>query len=127
MGLVFDTYALIAWFRDGNDKYRKFFESNEEKFITLLVLTEFYLFLYHFSGKETAEKFRTIIRHNFKMLPASSKTAVDAAVFRSSMLHKKKKMSYTDCLVYVLAKEHSHSVLTGDEHFRGLDAVLFVK
>ncbi len=46
---------------------------------------------------------------------------------RSHMLKKKRHMSYTDCLAYVLAREHGHKVLTGDEYFRGLEHVVFVK
>ena len=54
MGIAFDSYALIAWFRDGDEQYRKYFESPEEKFITLLVLMELYFFLYHFAGRQTS-------------------------------------------------------------------------
>ena len=127
MGIVFDTYALLAWFRDGDEKYRKFFESKDQKFITLLILTEFYFFLYHFSGKEKADEYKKILQVHFKLVPASAKTAVAAAVMRSKMLKQKKTMSYTDCMAYVLAVEHGHKLLTGDEHFRGLENVLFVK
>lgn len=127
MGIVFDTYALLAWFRDGDERYGKFFESREQKFITLLILMEFYFFLYHFSGKEKADEYRRVLQLNFKMIPASARTAVAAAIMRSKMLRQKRKMSYTDCTTYVLALEHNHKVLTGDEHFRGLENVLFVK
>ena len=52
MGIIVDTYALLAWCRDGDAQYRRFFESPEEKFITLLILMEFSFFLSRVSGKE---------------------------------------------------------------------------
>lgn len=125
--MIFDTYALLAWFRDGDEKYRNFFESKDQKFITLLILMEFYFFLYHFSGKEKADDYKKIIQLDFRLLPASAKTVVAAAVMRSRMLKENKRMSYTDCIAYVLAVEHNHKVLTGDEHFRELGNVVFVK
>ncbi len=88
---------------------------------------EFYFFLYHFSGKQKADRYKKIVQANFKVLPADTNSTVAAAVMRSHMLKKKRHMSYTDCLAYVLAREHGHKVLTGDEYFRGLEHVVFVK
>jgi len=127
MGVIFDTYALLAWFRDGNEKYRPYFESNEEKFITLLILMEFYFFLYHFAGKRKADEYKQILRLNFALLPASARTAVEAAILRSNMLRRRKRMSYADCMSYALAVVNNHKVLTGDPHFRGLERVIFVR
>lgn len=127
MGIVFDTYALLAWFRDGDERYRQYFESQEEKFITLLILMEFYFFLYHFSGKRKAEEYKDILKHNFSLLRTSAKTAIMAATTRSKMFKRKKRMSYTDCVSYVLAVQNKHKVLTGDPHFRGLDHVVFIE
>jgi len=126
MGLIFDTYALIEWLRDGNENYREFFESREEKFITILVLMEFYFFIHHFIGQKKAEQLRDVLRHDFKMLSVSAETAVQTAILRSKMYRSKKKMSYADCLCYALALEHGHKVLTGDEQFRNLEHVVFV-
>jgi hypothetical protein len=94
MGVVFDTYAPLAWFRDGNESYRRFFEADEEKFITLLILMEFYFFLYHFSGSRTADEYSEILRRNFKLLRVSATSAVNAAVMRSHMIRQKRRMSY---------------------------------
>jgi predicted nucleic acid-binding protein len=127
MGVVFDTYALLAWFRDGNEGYRRFFESDEDKFITLLILMEFYFFLYHFSGKRIADEYSEILRRNFKLLRLSATSAVDAAVMRSHMVKQKRRMSYTDCIGYALALQHHHKFLTGDQQFMGLKHVIFVK
>ncbi len=124
MGIVFDTYALLAWFRDGKEEYRPYFESGDDKFITLLILMEFYFFLYHFSGKPKADRFRKILLMNFRVLQATEESVVAAAVMRSKMMRQRKRMSYTDCLAYVLAVGSGHKVLTGDEHFRGLDPEL---
>ena len=41
--------------------------------------------------------------------------------------HRKKKISYVDCLGYSIAKENKVRFLTGDEKFRNMDNVEFVK
>ena len=49
----------------------------------------------------------------------------EAAIFR--LQNKKSDLSYIDALGYVTAKEHGAKFLTGDEAFRKLPNVEFVK
>jgi len=41
--------------------------------------------------------------------------------------HKKKKLSYVDCLGYVMAQARNIKVLTGDKQFKDLPGVEFMK
>lgn len=43
------------------------------------------------------------------------------------LLNKKKKVSMTDCISYIQAKELGIKFLTGDKEFEGLENVEFVK
>lgn len=49
---------------------------------------EFYFFLYHFSGKQKADRYKKIVQANFKVLPAGTNSTVATAVMRSHMLKK---------------------------------------
>ncbi len=50
-----------------------------------------------------------------------------AAVFREAQRRRRRILSYVDALGYVLARRLSLRFLTGDDAFRGLPNVLFVK
>jgi predicted nucleic acid-binding protein len=59
------------------------------------------------------------------VLQPSPETIKAAAKFR--LKQAKLKLSYIDCLGYVLAQEIKLPFLTGDEGFKGLPGVKFVK
>jgi len=40
---------------------------------------------------------------------------------------KNQKLSFIDCIGYILAKKHKAKFLTGDEKFKGKENVEFVK
>lgn len=126
MGFLIDTYALIEWFRNHNKKYIKYFDL-DNNFITPLILMEFYFSVYHEFNEAKAEFLREVLLKNFQIIKIRQDDIIKAAKFRSKMYKKKIKMSYTDVLNYVIAKENNLKVLTGDEHFRNLDHVEFVK
>ena len=49
----------------------------------------------------------------------------EAAKFRNKEIRR--KLSYIDCLGYIIAKEQGVKFLTGDKEFESLSNVLFVK
>jgi len=126
MGYLIDTYALIEWFRNHNRKYKRYFE-DPNIFISPLILMEFYFSIYHEFNEAKAEMLREVLLKSAFMIKIKQQSIIEAAKFRSKMYRKRIKMSYTDAINYVLAKENNLKVLTGDEHFRNLDHVEFVK
>ena len=52
-------------------------------------------------------------------------TFKEAIRFRKE--HKKKDLSYTDCIGYIYAKRNNLKFLTGDKEFENMDNVEFVK
>ena len=52
-------------------------------------------------------------------------TIQEAMRFRQE--HKKKRLSYADCIGYIYAKRHGLRFLTGDKEFEGMSNVEFVK
>ena len=51
----------------------------------------------------------------------------EAMEFRLRMLKKGKHFSYTDAVGYIIAKKNGVEFLTGDEEFKNLPNVKFVK
>lgn len=129
MGYLVDSYAFMEFFGKDNQNYKKYFDEivKNGAYITPTILMELYFFKYHHSGKENAKEFLSWLNKYFKIIRVRQRNLVESAIFRSKMFKKKIKMSYTDAMSYVLAKEYNLKILTGDEHFKNLDYVEFVK
>ena len=129
MTYVVDTYALIEWFIQGSENYRKHFKAIDSMgaFVTELTVLEFYHKIFHRAGKEKAEEALDIILGNMKVIDLNLDMIKLSAVFRSEMLRERRELSYADCVNYIAAKGLRIKLLTGDSDFKGLDNVEFVK
>ncbi len=116
-----DTYALYE-LALGNESYKKYF-TGVESITTIMNLYELYYSLLRDNLSLIAENFLE------RFLPVcvgiEPKLIKEAAVFR--LQNKKLDLSYIDALGYVIAKKHNAKFLTGDEKFRNIDNVEFVK
>ncbi|MBI4176789.1 MAG: PIN domain-containing protein [Candidatus Aenigmarchaeota archaeon] len=116
----FDSYAVVEMIK-GNPNYMGYRKC--EAVLTKLVLFEVYFKLIKEFAEADANKF----------LVESYNLAVDfnpdvikyAAKFRLDNMNK--NLSMTDCIGYVLAKTLGIKFLTGDQQFRGVENVEFVK
>lgn len=117
----FDTYALVE-IAQGNDSYAKYREG--VKIITnKLNLMELAYFLFRINKAEKVELvFKDYLKYNVE---PSISALMEATRFK--FIHKKRKLSYVDCLGYIMAKENKVKFLTGDEKFKGMANVEFVK
>jgi len=117
----YDTYALFGLAR-GSPNYAQYSESSRIA-TSYMNLYELYYMLSQ-DGQEALANglFNALIP---AALQPSPETLKAAAKFR--LKHAKLKLSYIDCLGYVLAQEIRLPFLTGDEGFRGLPNVKFVK
>ena len=117
----FDTYALYG-IALGIESYR-LYSSNVKIITTIMNLYELYYRLIQDNFLIEAEKFFE------KFLPdcvlIKPEVIKEAASFR--LQNKKSDLSYVDALGYVTAKNHNVPFLTGDEAFRKLPNVEFVK
>jgi len=116
----FDTYALVEILKD-NPKYRAY--ADIAVTITVLNLTELAYSVLQDFGRERAiricEKFSECVHE------IDADIIVEAAEFCRE--HKKQNLSYADCIGYIFAKKHNMLFLTGDEQFRYIPNVEFVK
>jgi uncharacterized protein len=120
-GLFYDTYALYAIVK-GEGNYRPFIKNHLVK-TTLMNLYELYYNLIKENQHELAElSFERLKGSCMDIHPDIIKSA---AKFRAENI--KKRLSYIDCLGYVLAKNNRIKFLTGDKEFEGLSNVKFVK
>ena len=117
----FDTYAFYELI-EGNENYRQY-TSNVVIFTTQMNLMELHYGLLVKYGKETADRLYDKLR---KFAVDVSDDIVKAAnAFRK--VHSKRKLSYVDCVGYMIAKSLAVPFLTGDRQFVDLDNVRFVK
>ena len=120
MKYFFDTYAIIEIIKE-NKSYEKY--KDEEMITSIMNIGELFYILLREHGKEKAvywhEKLKSIA------VQADLETVIKAMNFRH--IHRKKKLSFVDCIGYVMAKERGLKFLTGDEGFKGVENVEFVK
>jgi len=117
----FDTYALYE-ILVGSQNYSKY--ARDIKIVTTrLNLIELHYRILRELGKAVADEkydyFKKFI------ISISDDVIKKANEFRCK--NKKQKLSYVDCIGYVLATTRGMRFLTGDNAFKGMDGVEFVK
>ena len=116
----FDTYALVE-ITKANPNYLVFTQEN----ITIIIfnLVEFFSACLKDFGEEKAKE----LYNKFKssVVEIDDETIFESIKFRQE--HKRKDLSYTDCLGYIFAKRNNLIFLTGDKEFETFSNVKFVK
>lgn len=116
----FDSYALIELFR-GNPGYKKYGEASA-------ITTYFNLYEAYYNLRK--EKTETELHEFFTVIkPLCINLSFDWIKESTDMKMKysKRKLSYVDCLGYIIAKKQKALFLTGDNQFKDLENVEFVK
>ena len=120
MNYFFDSYAIIEIIKN-NANYNKF---KDLPIITsALNIAEVHYFLMEFAGEIEADKI--IQSLNINLMEQSKEVVVEASKFRFK--NKKLKLSYADCLGYCTSRQNSFIFVTGDEAFKNLEKVEFIK
>jgi len=120
MSYFFDTYALVEITKN-NENYNKYV--SYPIVTTTLNLSEFYFYLLSNLDKEKVDDI--VGEFNFSFLEINEETAKEAAKFRK--INYKRKLSYVDCIGYILSKKTGFKFLTGDEFFENVKNVEFAK
>jgi uncharacterized protein len=117
----FDSYALIEIF-EKNLNYKKYSNINAVTSYFQVYETYYILIKNNYNFEEIKDFFSFLqnlcVNLNFDWIPKSVE-------FRRK--HKKRDLSYADCLGYIIAKELGIKFLTGDKEFKDLPNVEFVK
>ena len=119
----FDTYALIE-INKGNPNYKKY--TGIEFVTTLFNLMEFYYALLKLIDRDLAKlKFQ---RYLNKCVEINSEIIMRATEFRHEFNKNNKiKISYVDAVGYVTSKKLNIKFLTGDQAFKNLNNVEYIK
>ena len=118
----FDSYALIEIIK-GNKSYKKYLK--ERVILTKLNLMEIYYSILKDYSEEKADHY-----YSFYLpacIPVPDNIVKKAMKFKLKMRLQNKRLSYQDCIGYLLALENNLKFLTGDEEFRSMENVEFVK
>jgi len=117
----YDTYALY-YITNGEENYKKY-TKNHRIITSMMNLYELYYNLIKENDEMLGEfYFKKLEGYCVKIDAEDIKMA---AKFRKENI--KKKLSYIDCLGYIIAKSNGVKFLTGDKEFDGLENVEFVK
>ena len=117
----FDTYALIE-IGNGNPKYEPYRED------VMIILSKLNLleFSYYLFKEKKENDIKEIFERYLKYdVDYDQETIIKSAEMKLKFL--KERLSFIDCIGYFLAKKHNAKFLTGDEKFRNMDNVEFVK
>ncbi len=114
----FDSYALFEIVK-GNPKYDKY--RNSAGIITIFNLVELNYGLKKEIDNETAD---TITE---KYCPAIVEIGFGEVKEAANLKIRKKGLSHPDAIGYIVAKKHNVKFLTGDEAFKKMPNVEFVK
>lgn len=117
----FDTYALYEILGE-NPNYKPY-SINVIIITTKLQLMELHYGLLRTFGKEEAD--RAFERFKEFCVEIDDETIKQATMFRHQ--HYMRKLSYIDCIGYILARKYQVHFLTGDEQFKDFVCVKFVK
>lgn len=118
MKYFLDTYALIEIIK-GNPSYIRFRE--HDLFTSLLNLYELYYILLREKGEDEAKKYFSEFYEI--IIPIKESNIFFASKFKLN--HK--NISYADALGYAIAYESNMKFLTGDQEFKNIENVEFVK
>lgn len=112
-----DTYAFIEII-EGNEKFKDFLDCEIVININNLIELDYYLLRTDNEKREYYKNFFYSFCHEILLQDITK---------ANELKLKNKKLSYTDCLGYEMAKRLNILFVTGDEGFKDFDSVKFIK
>ncbi len=129
MRYVIDSFAWIEYFmgtRAGQNT-KKIIENSEEKLTPTICLAEVYGKTLKVENQELAEKQRAYIKEKSALIPLDESIALEAAKINVRMKKDTDGWGIADSIVFATATIKKAEVVTGDEHFKNLRNVVFIK
>ena len=117
----FDSYPIIEIIM-GNENFERF---RDVKIVTtVLNIMEVYYFLLRRYNMETADYW--VKKLDVELINIIRQEVVVEAA-KMKFKYKKEKLSFVDCVGYIIANKYHMKFLTGDEKFKKKENVEFVK
>ncbi|MGP3667933.1 MAG: type II toxin-antitoxin system VapC family toxin [Candidatus Bathyarchaeota archaeon] len=129
MRYIIDSYAWIEYFMGtkAGEKAKPIIESLEEKITPTICLAEVYAKTLKAESEELAEKQRIFIKERSVLAPLDETVAIASAKIDVKMKEKIKGWGLADSIVYTTGIVKNAKIVTGDEHFKNLKNVIFIK
>lgn len=129
MRYLIDSYAWIEYFMgtSAGEKVKSIIEGLEEKVTPTICLAEVYAKTVKVEGGEMAERQRSFIKESSALISLDETIAIESAKLDIIMKRKIKGWSLADSIVYATGLIKKAKIVTGDEHFKSLENVLFIK
>ena len=129
MKYLIDSYAWIEYFTGSElgEKIKLLIESSEEKLTPTICLAEVYAKTLKVENQELAEKQKTFIKEKSALVFLDETIAVESAKQNVRLKREIDGWGLADSIVYATATIKKAEVVTGDEHFKKLKNVLFIK
>jgi PIN domain nuclease of toxin-antitoxin system len=129
MKYVIDSYAWLAYFMGtvAGAKAKTIIESSEEKITPTICLAEVYGKTLKVEGKETAENQRIFIKEKSVLAPLDELIALEATKTNNKMKKEIDGWGLADSIVFATGVIKKADIVTGDEHFKKLEGVHFIK
>jgi len=129
MRYLIDSYAWIEYFMGTKvgERVKPIIEQTDEKITPTIALAEVYAKTLRTENQELAEKQRAFIKEKSAISPLDEAIAVESA--RMDVVMKKNIVGWglADSIVYATGTVKKAKVVTGDEHFKKLENVFFIK
>ena len=129
MKYVIDSYAWIEYFMGtkAGEKAKPIIEGVEEKITPTICLAEVYAKTLRVEDQELAEKQRVFIKEKSALAPLDEMIAVESAKVQTKTKKEIGGWELADSIVYATGLIRKAEVVTGDEHFKKLKNVVFIK
>ena len=129
MKYVVDSYAWIEYFMGTRmgETVKSLIENSEEKFTPTICLAEVYGKTLKVESQELAKKQRAYIKEKSALVFLDETIAVESARLNVKMRKEIDGWGLADSIVYATATIKKAEVVTGDEHFKKLENVFFIK
>jgi predicted nucleic acid-binding protein len=129
MKYVIDSYAWIEYFMGSRvgESVKPLIENSEEKITPTICLAEVYAKTLKVESQELAEKQKAFIKEKSSLAFLDESIAVESAKLNVRLKREIDGWGLADSIVYATATVKKAEVVTGDEHFRKLENVLFIK
>lgn len=129
MKYIIDSYAWLEYFMGtkAGEKAKPIIEGLDEKITPTICLAEVYAKTLRAENEELAEKQRMFIKERSALASLDEKTAIESAKIDCTMKKKINGWGMADSIVYATGLAKNAEIVTGDEHFKNLKNVIFIK
>lgn len=123
MTVLIDSWAWIEYFKGSEfgEKAQEHIESGQEIIISAISVSEVQGFLLrHGDIYDPNQTLQFMLDASF-VISVDTSIALDAAAIKKEL-----KMGLADALILATARQHSCSVVTGDDDFEGKEKVIYI-